>query len=429
MLPPKNHIGSDSTRFDSNETIRKMDGAWRVWESLITWDTRFAWLVDSAVAVGLFLFCSGWLFEVGGKHPALGFVAALTAPLFFRRRYPFTVFLVISAVALGQLVTTDPLLADVSLLVALYSVAAESGWIRVMIALSILEVGVVAATVHWTPIGSHFESLVFLTGMAFAAFLTGAVVRALRDQINWLGERAQRLELERDQQSSLAAATERARIAREMHDVISHNLQVMVTLADAACVGRGHFTDRATEAMTEVANTGRQAMTDMRRMLGLLRDGAEASSSTRGTDPRVEPPQPGIGEMDALVERVRCTGLPVELNWQGELFTLSEAAELTIYRIVQEGLTNTLRHATSADEVIVALTFSEPDVSVRVEDNGRTSSPPSNLLTTNGQWGHGVANMTERAAAFGGTLSAGSTPNGGWVVETTLYGCSAPVRV
>jgi signal transduction histidine kinase len=426
---PKIRAHASSPRLGPTETTRQMDGAWRVWETLSNWDTRYAWVVDSVVTIGLFLFCSGWFFEVGPLHPNIGFVAALTTPLLLRRRATFTVFLVISVIALVQLITSSLLLADISLLVALYSVAALSEWIRVAVSLLLLQIGVIAATVHWRPVGSYFESLVFLTGMAFAAFFAGVVVRALRGQIAWLAERAQRLESERDQQASLAAATERARIAREMHDVVSHNLQVIVTLADAACIAQGHKPDRATEAMAEVAITGRQAMTDMRHMLGLLRDGSGEADLHDHRDVVVSPPQPRIDELSVLVERVRATGLPVVLTWEGQLFGLSEAAELTVYRIVQEALTNALKHAASADNVHVTLTFAYPDLSLRVTDNGcGLATGALEFIETNGG-GHGVPNMTERAAAFGGILTAGPLANGGWSVETTLRGCSAPVRV
>jgi signal transduction histidine kinase len=412
---------------DPADDTRQMDGAWRVWEALAAWDARYAMVVDVAVAAGLFLFCSGWLFQAGPPGPNLAFVAALTAPLMFRRRAPFAVFLVIAAVASVQLVTSTALLADAALLVAMYSVAVTARWNAVIASLGILLSGVIAATVHWAPVESHFESLVFLTGMAFAAFLTGAVVRALRGQIEWLGERAQRLELERDQQASLAAASERARIAREMHDVISHNLQVMVTLADAAGVAVGQNTARASEAMGEVAQTGRQALTDMRRLLGLLRDEAVPAGPGRPDVPVVvDPPQPGLGELEALVERVGATGLAVTLAWAGAPFGLSEAAELTIYRIVQEALTNALRHATRADRVAVTLTYRRPDVGVRVIDNGGGAPAPARAVGGHPDRGHGLPNMVERAAAFGGALSAGPLGGGGWGVETTLHGCGAP---
>ena len=269
----------------------------------------------------------------------------------------------------------------------------------------------------------------FLTGMAFAALLSGVVVRALRGQIEWLAERAQRLEIERDQQASLAAASERARIAREMHDVVSHNLQVMVTLADAAGVAQRCDPDRATEAMAEVAGTGRQAMTDMRHMLGLLRDDSAETDLRHHREVVVSPPQPRIDELDALVDRVRATGLSVVLEWEGDAFGLSDAAELTVYRIVQEALTNALKHAASADSVQVALTFNYPDVSLCVTDNGSGSDKGTDGRPEIGGGGHGLANMTARAAAFNGVLNAGPMARAGWRVETTLRGCSVPARV
>ena len=189
------------------------DGASRMLGRLRAFDRRYATWVDLVLAAGLFLLCSGWLIERGSRS-SLWIVAALIAPLVFRRRAPMTVFLVVSAVAFGQWVATGPALADVSLLVALYTVALESAWILVGAASVILEAGIVMATARWTPTGNGVKSFVFLTGLAFTALLAGIVVRALRTQLDWLAERAQRLELERDQQASLAAATERARIAR-----------------------------------------------------------------------------------------------------------------------------------------------------------------------------------------------------------------------
>ena len=174
--------------------------------------------------------------------------------------------------ALVQWLVTGPGLADGALLVALYTVALESEWPVVTAAVVILEAGVVMATVRWKPGQNNVQSVVFLTGLVFTALLAGVVVRALRSQLDWLAERAQRLEFERDQQATLAAVTERARIAREMHDVVSHNIQVMVTLADAASLAQARDPARAAEAIHEVSSTGRQALTDMRRMLGVLRD-------------------------------------------------------------------------------------------------------------------------------------------------------------
>jgi signal transduction histidine kinase len=260
-------------------------------------------------------------------------------------------------------------------------------------------------------------------------------VRTLRQQMEWLVERAHRLEFERDQQSYLAAAGERARIAREMHDVVSHNIQVMVTLADAAAIAQRTDPHRATEAITEVSGAGRQALHDMRRLLGVLRDGEPESTSP--TDRRTPldtnelAPQPGLGELDALAERVRSTGLTVSLEATGDPFALSGAAELTIYRIVQEALTNALKHARSAQSVHISLRFDDPAVIVRIVDDGQ-SSVPALVGDASGSprahaGGHGILGMKERAAAFEGTLEAGPDEGRGWQVVATLHSCKAPI--
>jgi signal transduction histidine kinase len=418
------------------------DGAWRVWQWLRAFDRRYATLVDLALAVGLFVLCSGWLVERGAIRPSLWFVAALVFPLVFRRRAPMTVFLVIAAVAFVQWLVTGPGLADAALLVALYTVALESDWPVVAAAVVILETGVVMATVRWRPALNDLKSVVFLTGLVFTALLAGVVVRALRSQLAWLAERAQRLELERDQQATLAAVTERARIAREMHDVVSHNIQVMVTLADAASLAQASDPDRAAEAIHEVSSTGRQALTDMRRMLGVLRDepapahtpahGNDAGSAAKaalangngsasGRSPYA--PQPGLGDLTTLVERVRGTGLDVVMRHVGAPFEVSPAAGLTVYRVVQEALTNALKHAQEARTVEVLLTFDDPDVAVSVTDDGRSLVA---VPARQGGGGHGLAGMAERASAFGGTLAAGPRVGGGWEVKALLRDCKAP---
>jgi signal transduction histidine kinase len=410
--------------------------AWRVWERLRDLDQRFALVVDTTLAVGLFLVCTGWFVLSKVSAPDLLLVAGLTLPLILRRRAPIAVFLVVAVVALIQWSVTGPLVADASLLAAIYTVTAECDWLAVVVAALMLEIGVILATARWTPVGNYFKSLIFLTGMASAALLAGVVVRALRSQMVWLAERAHRLEIERDQQTFLAAAAERARIAREMHDVVSHNIQVMVTLADAAAVAQRADPKRAAEAMTEVSGTGRQALSDMRRLLGLLRDGTVPADDTAGHRPpgaEALAPQPGLTELDALADRVRSTGLAVKLETAGEPFPLSGAAGLTVYRIVQEALTNALKHALSATSVEVSLSFNDPEVGILVVDDGRTPSPVSSRGASaggpagNGHGsGHGVMGMTERAAAFGGTLLAGPHAGGGWQVATTLRSCKAP---
>jgi signal transduction histidine kinase len=444
-------LGARSAGAEGGEPTRQLDGAWRLWERLRAFDRRYAAWVDLAIALVLFLLCSGWLgrHEVHTFHAGdLWFVAGLTLPLVFRRRAPMTVFLLIATVALVQWLVTGPVLADFALLIALYTVAAECEWLLVLAAALIMQAGVLMATVRWTPGGNDLESFVFLSGLAFAALLAGVVVRALGSQLEWLAERAVRLEHERDQQASLAAAAERARIAREMHDVVSHNIQVMVTLADAAAAARDP--ERAAEVMHEVSGTGRQALTDMRHMLGVLREEPGAGVAEPAA-PVPYAPQPGLDELPALVERVRGTGLPVSVEESGRPFAVSGAAGLTVYRIVQEALTNALKHADHADSVEVRLEYRDPDLSVRVTDDGRPHVSFNASVNGNGYrcdggngdgsasggngsvpesgGGHGVAGMAERAAAFGGTLEAGPCGSRGWQVLATLRDCRARAGV
>jgi signal transduction histidine kinase len=329
---------------------------------------------------------------------------ALVAPLIWRRTHPSLVFMVIAAVALAQWLLSYRLIADGALLVALYTVAAHQSRFRAVTAAAVVEVGVIIESARGVLGDTWIKSLVFLSGLVMAAVLLGITVRIWNDYLSWLVERAERLELERDQQTRLAAAAERARIAREMHDVVAHSISVMVTLADgAAAVGPANPASTS-ETLGEVSATGRQALTDMRRMLGVLRaedvEGALA-------------PQPGIDDLPALIGRVRSTGLGVELVVDGSTFPLPSTAELTVYRIVQEALTNIIKHATAARTTQVRLHYDRPSLHVTVTDDGRSDG-------IRGTGGHGITGMRERAGVFGGTLRAGPSLTGGWAVSTTL---------
>ncbi len=361
---------------------------------------------DALLAAVLLATSSVWLAWSGftGYRPAL-VQTVLIAALVARRLYPSAVFLLVSAIAFAQWLLGFPLFGDAALLVALYTVAAHQSRIRAVLAAGLLEAGAVMAAVKWVPAGTPQRSLLFLSATVVAALFAGLTVASGSRYLAWMDERARRLETERDQQAVIAAAAERTRIARELHDIVSHSLSVVITLADAAAVVSRIDPARGVEAMTEASEVGRQALTDMRVMLGVLRTDEPAAALA---------PQPGIGDLGALVERFRATGLPVYLAIEGTSFPLGAAAELTAYRIVQEALTNTLRHA-AARHASVIISYSDPQVRVRVTDDGR-------VRARGARRGHGIDGMRERAALHGGTLRAGPDPDRpeGWLVEATL---------
>ncbi len=357
--------------------------------------------------------CSVWLTWSGfrGSQPPIVQTALIVA-LIPRRRYPSVVFLVTSAIAFAQWLVGFPLLGDAALLVALYTVAAHESRIRALLATWVLEAGAAMAAVKWQPAGTVPRSLLFLSAMVVAALFAGLAVASGSRYLAWMDERARRLEVERDQQAVIAAAAERTRIARDLHDIVSHSLSVVITLADAAAVVGRADPARGAEAMTEASEVARQALADLRAMLGVLRTDEPAAGLA---------PQPGLDDLGALVERIRATGLPVDLTVEGTPFPLRAAAELTTYRIVQEALTNTLRHA-AARQAAVTITYERPQVRVRVTDDGSARAAPGAHRADGGHRGHGIDGMRERAALHGGTLQAGPNPDSaeGWLVEATL---------
>ena len=240
---------------------------------------------------------------------------------------------VVAAVALVQWLVDIRVLADVALLVALYTVAVHERPSRIVASTVVVEAGVAMATIRWSPGGDEPRSFVFLTGLVAAAVCGGLAVRSGSQYLGWMDERAARLELERDQQAAISAAEERARIAREMHDIVAHSLSVVITLADAASVTPDP--DDAAAAIRQVADVGREALQDMRVVLAALRTEETADLG----------PLPGLDDLDSLYRQVRRTGLVVEPTVVGDVPDLSAALELSIYRIVQEALTNTLKHA------------------------------------------------------------------------------------
>ena len=367
--------------------------------------------VDALVAAVLLAVCVVWLVQSGFDSLRTELLqAALIGVIAVRRVWPAAVFLAAGAIGLAQWLLNIPLLGDVALLVALYTVAAHQSRTRALLAAAVMEAGAVIAAARWEPAGTFPRSLLFLTATVVAALFAGMTAASGSRYLAWMDERARRLEIERDQQATIAAAAERTRIARELHDIVSHSLSVVITLADAAALVSRADPVQGADAMAEVSEVGRHALSDMRAMLGVLR----TDEPSAGRAPL--PPQPGVGQLSALVERVRATGLAVTLSVDGAPFPLGAAAELTAYRIVQESLTNTLRHA-AARQAWVTIGYDEPEVRILVADDGIPAAPAA--PNTQGQ-GHGIEGMRERVALHHGALRAGPADDGGWLVEATL---------
>ncbi len=380
-------------------------------QALRAWQARRPFAADAALAVALGLF-----FALSADDTAIGgwlLIAALTAPLAWRRRAPLAAFAAIALVAFAQWLASEPLLADSALLLALYSVAAHArrGW-GLPAAFAVAEVGALLAALRF----SDGVLLPFASVSAFvvAAVALGVYVRTRREHIAALLLRAQELERERDQQAQLATATERTRIARELHDVVAHHLTVMVTLTEGARLTAEQAPGEAAAAMRDVAATGRTALGEMRRLLGVLGEQAEDGAIAA---PPLQP-QPGIDQLDALVAQVAGAGLPTRLIRTGRPAPLSSGAQLTVYRVVQEALTNALKHARSPSLAEVRLDWAEGALTVEVVNDGARVDPAS--MNDGAASGRGLTGMRERAAAHGAAVEAGPRSPGGWGVRARL---------
>jgi signal transduction histidine kinase len=360
-----------------------------------------AQLADAALA---FAVLAGSLAGDGlarGSVSAGLFTFLLAFPLAWRRRAPVTVFCVVAVVAFAQWLGRVPLVADVALLVALYTVAADRPRRVAIAGAVILEGGAVLAAIRWGE--SALATFASLSAAVVAALVSGLYVRARRAYVAGLIERAARLEFERDQQALLAAAAERARISREMHDVVAHSLAVVVSLANGATAKLGRDPEQSREALESIAELGRQALTDTRRLLSALRT---------ADDDEARAPQPGVEQIADLVDRAAATGLAATLTVRGDPVPVPAGLALSAYRIVQEAITNVVKHARGATTVAVGLTWMPGRLEITISDDGHGDGPPGD--------GFGVAGMRERAALYGGTATAGRGERSGWTVSATI---------
>ena len=251
--------------------------------------------------------------------------------------------------------------------------------------------------------GDGLEDFLFIALISSFAFAAGVTLHRRIEASKALAERAERAEEERERAANEAVAGERARIARELHDVVAHHVSVMTVQAGAVRRLLKPEQEREREALVSVEETGRKALTEMRRLLGVLRPEGEAPELA---------PQPGMRTLGTLIDQVRAAGLPVQLEVEGQAVELPPGVDLSAYRIVQEALTNTLKHAGPA-QAWVHVRYGDGNVEVSIENDGRDGDDGEPR-------GHGLVGMRERVAVYGGTLESGPREGGGFTVRARL---------
>ncbi len=346
---------------------------------------------------------------VGGRGVLAVLLVLVTVPLALRRRAPAATLLIAAAsLVVASLVVRHsqgvPVEVFLAMLVAFYSVGVHCDDRRAPLVGALALAAI--ATVDLARPGFFNGSGSARPGawLAFAiAWLVGRDMRRRRGRVTALESRAEQLEREREEKAQLAVSEERARIARELHDIVAHGVSVIVAQARAG-PHLAHDPERATSAFGAIESSGREALVELRRLLGILR--SEDQQLAIG-------PQPGLSSLASLVEQVRASGLSVELRIEGEPVHLPAGIDLSAYRIVQEALTNVVKHAqaTSAD---VEVRYRLDALELAIVDNGRGAGASANGA------GHGLIGMRERVGLYGGKLDTGSRNGGGYSVRARL---------
>ena len=386
---------------------------------VVRWVREHPFTSDALLALGVAALSlpGPWITRVGVHYRSpdawdVLLVLASSLPLAFRRRAPVTVFAGILTAAVTQAAAGyNSSLGGLDVLVALYTVAAHRARFPALAAGVLSAIGVLIVLTT-APEKVELTDVVSTYVVFAAGWVLGGNMRLRRAYVAELEERAERVEREREAEAGRAMARERGRIARELHDVVAHNVSVMVVQAGGArrVLDRGSGGhEQAREALSSIETTGRQALAEMRRLLGVLR------SDDDPTDGLV--PQPGVGALDGLLDQVREAGLPVDLRVEGDVRPLESGVDLSAYRIVQEALTNALKHAGPAQAQVV-LRYGVEDMVVEVTDDGRGGA--TGVAGSNGRGGHGLLGMQERVALFGGELRTGPRPGGGYAVRARL---------
>ncbi|MGW7520055.1 sensor histidine kinase [Streptomyces sp. NPDC054796] len=348
---------------------------------------------------------------------------ALSTVVALRRRAPEKMLMLATGTGVAQLVTdVEVFPGNFAFLVIIFTVASRNVRWASWFALGGALTAPTISALRWPDANQDTTSAVFgcifLTVTFFLAWVLGDSIRTRRAYYAQLEERATRLEKEREAHAKIAAAAERARIARELHDVVAHNVSVMVVQADGAAYVLDTAPEQTKQALETISGTGRQALAEMRRLLGVLRSG---EGSTRGARDRSEyVPQPGMEQLAELVDQVRGAGLMVDFTIEGTPRPLPSSVELTAYRIVQEALTNSRKHGGPDVGASVRLRYGDDELSLLAEDDGRGAQ--RELYEDGGAdgLGHGLIGMRERVGMVGGSLEAGPRPGGGFRINAVL---------
>ncbi len=378
------------------------------------WSARRSLVLDVALTGALLV---GVVFMVVNAYDRASIVLSTLQilPLAVRRLRPTTSFLLVSGfMALQVLVVDNPLWGQVAMPVAVYSVVAYGPRSRAAVAVGVALLAGVVGPLSWLPtfdtapgvVLTRLLVLVVVTELlVIAPWAMGSLTRTRAAYVAQLIDRGHRLEVEAAQRAELAASDERARIAREMHDVIAHGLTVMIVQADGARYAVEKDPASAARALGTISTTGRESLAEMRRMLGLLR--SEDGTGTR--------PQPGLADLPHLLEESRAAGMHLEVDLADPLPAVGPGTALTVYRVVQEGLTNARKHAGPQATVRVAIRREAGSrLLVSVADDGRGPAGPAD------ERGHGLDGMRERVAVHGGALRCGPRPGGGFLLEAEL---------
>ncbi|HKY24752.1 MAG TPA: sensor histidine kinase [Gaiella sp.] len=334
-------------------------------------------------------------------------LAVLVAPIFARRRFPFggpAAYWVLAAAITfydGLLIPFIGSLGVVGLATAFMLGNLRNG-LKAGLGLAIVTVGIVIV-VYNVPGTTTTSNFVFITLRFVVAWLAGYALRERAEQAEAAEERAAQAERDREAATRVAVAEERARIARELHDIVAHAVSVMVLQVGAV---RHNLPDEQAEdreALSGVERAGRTALTEMRRLLSAMRGEGEEAELV---------PQPGLDGLDALLDEVSRAGLPVALHVDGQPIPLPRGVDLSAYRIVQEGLTNVLKHAHASDADVI-VRYRPDELEIQIRDNGHGHVRSDGL-------GHGLVGVRERVKIYGGEMSAETSEDGGFVLSTRL---------